>query len=84
MLLGRVVGSVISTRKNEKLVGCKFMIVEPLNQGKLPQRLIAVDNIGAGVGETVMVACGSAARLACAADMPVDAAIIGIVDEGCY
>jgi len=89
MLLCRVTGSVISTRKNEKLTGSKFMIVEPLinSRTKPDEQLVAVDNVGAGIGETVLVACGSAARLAFlphSADMPVDAAIVGIVDEGTY
>ena len=78
MLLCKVTGSVISTRKNEKLRGCKFLIVEPLAAGGA---FVAADQIGAGVGETVLVSCGSAARLAASADMPIDAAVIGIVDE---
>ena len=90
MLLCRVTGSVISTRKNEKLTGSKFMIVEPLSKldtkANPDQQFVAVDNVGAGVGETVLVACGSAARLAFphVEHMPVDAAIVGIVDEGTY
>ena len=91
MLLCRVTGSVISTRKNEKLTGSKFMIVEPLSKSdaktNAAQQFVAVDNVGAGIGETVLVACGSAARLAFlphSENMPVDAAIVGIVDEGTY
>ena len=84
MIAGKVVGSLVYTRKSEKLVGNKFMIVEPLHhmQGDT-RRIIAIDNIGAGIGEYVIVAQGSAARIGC--DMenaPVDAAIVGIIDDG--
>jgi len=98
MLICRVTGSVIATRKNEKLTGCKFVVVEPIAQpteqppaqsssqpiiqppGRI-HRFVAVDNIGAGIGETVLIAFGGAARLACGVpDLPADAAIVGIVD----
>ncbi len=84
MLAGRVVGSVVSTRKNDKLIGNKFMVVEILDQMRAKdQKVIAVDNIGAGIGEYVLVAQGSAARIGCdMADAPVDAAIVGIIDDG--
>ncbi len=84
MLVGKVVGTVVSTRKSEKLVGSKFMIVEPVKgMSDSNEKLVAVDIIGAGIGETVLVACGSAARIGCNMDnSPVDAAIVGIVDDG--
>lgn len=84
MLAGKVVGSVVATRKNEKLIGNKFMIVEIIDSmGAKEQQLIAVDNIGAGIGEYVLVAQGSAARIGCnMKDAPVDAAIVGIIDDG--
>ena len=83
MMIGRVVGSVVSTRKNEKLIGSKFMIVEPLAKTGENRRVVAVDNVGAGIGETVLVATGSAARIGCDCEKaPVDAAIVGIVDNG--
>ena len=83
MLIGKVIGSVVSTRKNENLVGSKFMIVEPLKElNDNGKKLIAVDNVGAGIGEIVLVALGSAARIGCNMEnAPVDAAIVGIVDE---
>lgn len=83
MLIGKVIGSVVSTRKNENLVGSKFMIVEPLKElNDNGKKLIAVDNVGAGIGEIVLVALGSAARIGCNIEnAPVDAAIVGIVDE---
>ena len=84
MIIGKVTGSIVATRKNEKLVGCKLMIVEifeKMNNGK--SKIIAVDNVGAGIGEVVMVAQGSAARIGCNLDnSPVYAAIVGIVDNG--
>lgn len=84
MIIGKVVGSLFSTRKSEKLVGNKFMIVEPVESMRnTGSRLVAIDIIGAGIGEYVLVAQGSAARIDCdMADAPIDAAIVGIIDEG--
>ena len=84
MIIGKVVGSLFSTRKSEKLVGTKFMIVEPVESMRnTGSRLVAIDIIGAGIGEYVLVAQGSAARIGCdMADAPIDAAIVGIIDEG--
>lgn len=81
MIIGKVVGSIVSTRKCENLVGNKFMIIEPLkDMAAGAARFVAIDNIGAGIGETVLVATGSAARVGMEG-APVDAAIVGIVDE---
>jgi ethanolamine utilization protein EutN len=81
MLVGKVVGSVVATRKNENLVGNKFLIVQPLESMADQKRIVAIDNVGAGIGETVIVAQGSAARIGCDLEnAPVDAAIVGIVD----
>ncbi len=83
MIIGKVTGSIVSTRKQDNLVGNKFMIIEPINTmdgGR--NQLVAVDNIGAGVGEYVLVATGSAARIGCGMmNSPIDAAIVGIVDD---
>lgn len=83
MLLAQVTGTVVSTSKNEKLVGFKLMTVQLIENEKLTDKfLLAVDGVGAGIGEKVIIACGSAARLSISrADAPVDAAIVGIVDE---
>lgn len=82
MIVGKVVGSVVATRKNERLLGCKFMIVEPIESMNINGRIVAVDNVGAGIGEIVLVATGSAARIGCdMKDASVDAAIVGIVDN---
>lgn len=84
MIAGKVVGSVVATRKNDKLIGNKFMIVELVgSMSEKAKQLIAIDNIGAGIGEYVLVAQGSAARIGCdIPDAPVDAAIVGIIDDG--
>ena len=82
MLIGKVVGSVVATRKNDNLVGNKFMIVELVADMGDTKKIVAIDNIGAGIGETVLVATGSAARIGCGVEgTPVDAAIVGIVDN---
>ena len=84
MIIGKVVGSLFSTKKSEKLVGNKFMIVEPVESMRnTGSRLVAIDIIGAGIGEYVLVAQGSAARIGCdMPESPIDAAIVGIIDEG--
>ena len=84
MLVGKVTGSVVSTRKSEKLVGNKFMIVELAeSMSSTSGQIIAIDNIGAGIGEYVLVATGSAARIGCdCGNAPIDAAIVGIIDNG--
>ena len=83
MIVGKVVGSVISTRKSSKLVGNKFMIIEACaDMQKESHRLVAIDPIGAGIGEYVLVATGSAARIGSGMDLaPIDAAIVGIIDD---
>ncbi len=82
MLAGKVVGSIVSTRKNDNLIGNKFMIVEPAS-GFGAGRFVAIDNVGAGIGEYVLVATGSAARIGCGMESaPIDAAIVGIIDDG--
>lgn len=84
MMIGKVVGSIVSTRKHESLVGNKFLIVCPLEKMEADNKmLIAIDVVGAGVGETVMVVTGSNAKYAThGREIPVDAAIVGIIDEG--
>jgi microcompartment protein CcmK/EutM len=84
MLLARVVGNVVSTRKSERLTGTKLLIIEPVDfrhqkpDGKL---LVAIDSVGAGVGEVVLIVQGSSARLTeTTKDTPVDATIMAIVD----
>lgn len=84
MLLGKVVGTVVATRKDPRLVSNKLMVVRPTDpRGNAEGNyLVAVDTVDAGVGETVLVVSGSSARMASGLkDCPVDAAIVGIVDE---
>ena len=59
------------------------MVIEPIASMGIKDKLVAVDNVGAGIGEIVLVAQGSAARIGCGLDnSPIDAAIVGIVDNG--
>ncbi|MCM8710020.1 EutN/CcmL family microcompartment protein [Clostridium sp. SYSU_GA19001] len=82
MIIAKVVGTVISTRKSAKLVGSKFLIVEPLEQTGSQDKVVAVDSVGAGIGEIVLVTFGAAARIGCGiSDAPIDAAVVGIVDD---
>ena len=83
MILARVVGTIVATRKDERLVSSKLMIVRPVDpQGKAEgSHLVAVDTVDAGYGETVLIVSGSSARMAAGMkDSPVDAVIVGIVD----
>ena len=84
MFLGRVIGTVWSTKKDEQLVGAKFLIVKELDlELKEKERfVVAVDSVGAGEGEVVLVATGSSSRMTTfTKDKPVDAVIMGIVDK---
>ncbi|CAA7601302.1 Ethanolamine utilization protein EutN/carboxysome structural protein Ccml [Acididesulfobacillus acetoxydans] len=113
MMVGRVIGTVVATRKSDALVGQKLLVLQPLHSSREqdpslaqgaalpdipvqdvpmqggpvenafpPDAVVAVDTVGAGVGETVLVALGSAARKALSRpEAPVDAAIVGIVDS---
>ena len=84
MLLARVVGNVVSTRKSECLTGNKLLVVEPVDfsqQKSDGKPLVAIDSVGAGVGEVVLIVQGSSARLTeTTKDSPVDATIMAIVD----
>jgi ethanolamine utilization protein EutN len=84
MLLAKIVGTVVATRKDPRLVSNKLLLVRPVDpQGKIDGGyLVAIDTVDAGVGETVLVVSGSSARMASGLkDTPVDAAIVGIVDQ---
>jgi len=83
MLLARVVGTVVATRKDDRLVSNKLLVVRPIDpSGKADGNyLVAVDTVDAGYGETVLIVSGSSARMAAGMkDCPVDAAIVGIID----
>ena len=83
MILAKIVGTVVATRKDERLVSNKLLIARPMDpQGTSEGHfLVAVDTVDAGVGETVLIVSGSSARMASGMkDCPVDAAVVGIVD----
>ena len=84
MLLAKVVGTVVATRKDPRLVSHKLLIARPMDpRGKAEGAyLVAVDTVNAGIGETVLIVSGSSARMASGMkDCPIDAAIVGIVDD---
>ncbi len=84
MYLGKVIGTVVATRKDENLIGSKLMITQPLNMELEPigEPLIAVDTVGAGIGELVIFTKGTAARIAARKmNAPIDISIVGIVDQ---
>ncbi len=83
MILAKIVGTVVATQKDERLVGSKLLVAQPIDAGgkAYGNHLVAVDTVDAGFGETVLILSGSSARMA--ADLretPVDATIVGIVD----
>jgi microcompartment protein CcmK/EutM len=84
MILARVVGNVVATRKDPRLEGFKLLIVKPVSpEGKDEAGyVVAVDTVSAGIGDRVITVSGSSARMADGCkDRPVDTAIVGIVDE---
>jgi microcompartment protein CcmK/EutM len=84
MILARIVGTVVSTRKDPRLDGKTLLIVKPITPEGVDESgyLVAVDTVAAGFRETVLVVSGSSARMAAECkDRPVDAAIVGIVDS---
>lgn len=83
MRLGKVVGTVVATQKDPKLVGWKLLLVREMKMdgGLTDTYVVAIDTVGAGIGETVLTVSGSSARLANRAEqVPVDSSVIGIVD----
>jgi ethanolamine utilization protein EutN len=86
MQIARVVGTVVATEKHEKFQGAKLLLVQPLGLDDAPKggTILAIDSVGAGVGERVLVVLeGRAAgeALGRGPSAPVDAAIVGIVDS---
>lgn len=87
MIIGRILGTVVSTQKDERLLGKKLLIVKPINLDGSDQSgyVVAVDTVGAGFHEKVLVVAGSSARLAQGnQDCPVDSAIVGVIDTVDY
>ena len=84
MLKGKVVGNIVSTNKLDKLIGFKFLEIQLIENQELTDKyIVAVDRtVSAGIGEEVLVTTGSGARVAVGnQDIPVDAAVVGIVDK---
>lgn len=84
MFLGKVIGTVWSTKKDENLVGAKFLIVRKLDLdlNEKSDFVVAVDSVGAGEGEVVLVATGSSSRQThFTQDKPIDAVVMAIVDK---
>ena len=84
MKLGRIVGTVVSSTKDEKIDGLKLYVVRDLSieMKDKPSFVVAADAVGAGVGEVVLYASGSSARQTKATDgRPVDATVMAIVDQ---
>jgi microcompartment protein CcmK/EutM len=83
MILARVVGTVVATRKDERLVSNKLLVARAVDPRGKPESnyVVAVDTVDAGVGELVLIVSGSSARMAAGMkDCPVDAAIVGVID----
>jgi ethanolamine utilization protein EutN len=86
MFIAKVIGNIVATQKNAKFSGMKLLLIQPYvsRDGKLESSgssVVAVDSVGAGIGECVLFTQGSSARLTPATkDAPVDAVIVGIVD----
>jgi ethanolamine utilization protein EutN len=83
VLLAKVVGTVVATRKDPRLVSSKLLLARPMDpRGKAEGGyLVAVDTVDSGVGDTVLIVSGSSARMASGLkDCPVDAAIVGVID----
>ena len=82
MLKGQVISNIVSTRKQPALVGSKFLEVRLIENNQMTDKfIIAVDSVGAGIGEIVLINTGSSARLALHnTESPTDAVVVGIVD----
>lgn len=79
MIIGTVKGTVVSTRKCSNLVGYKLLLVEPL-YGSKKNIFVAADNLGAGIGELVLITTDNTTQHALDRSAPIDALVVGIVD----
>lgn len=83
MILARVVGTVVATRKDDRLIGAKLLVVRQVDPSGKDESsyMVAVDTVDAGSGDRVLIVTGSSARMASGLkDCPVDAAIVGVID----
>ena len=84
MVTARLTGNVWATRKAEALNGYKFLLASVIGGKGAGSQMVVVDTIGAGIGDRVIVATGSAARQMLGDNtLPIDAAVVGIIDEDC-
>ena len=85
MLIAKVTGTLVSTNKSEKMTGMKMLLVQPVDIGTMKEKgdlAVAIDAIGAGVGEIVLLVGGSSARQTAVTDgKPVDMTIVAIIDH---
>lgn len=85
MVTAKLIDNIWATRKADSLNGLKLMLAEVIGGSQEGQRLVVVDIVGAGIGDRVIVVTGSSARRMLEDDMiPVDAAVVGIIDEDCH
>ncbi|WP_407272699.1 EutN/CcmL family microcompartment protein [Radiobacillus sp. PE A8.2] len=80
MVIGKVISRVVSTRKYDTLQGYKLLIIEPC-YGNKEEYIVAADEIGAGEGELVLVSTGSSVQYGLSKHAPIDAIVVGIVDQ---
>lgn len=80
MKLGKVIGNVVSTKKIDDLMGMKLLTIELMHSSK-KEVIVAIDKVGAGVGDVVIVTLGSASGLIFEKAKPVDAVVVGVVDN---
>lgn len=85
MIVAKVIGNVVSTRKEDALVGFKLLLVQPIepaDDSAIGEKFVAVDTLGAGISEYVLVVRGGGARIPSEMhhNAPIDAAIVGIID----
>ena len=84
MITAKLIDNIWATRKAVSLQGYKLMLAEVIGGTQVGRRMVVVDTIGAGIGERVIVTTGSSARRMLENDqMPVDAVVVGIIDEDC-
>ncbi|WP_418964602.1 EutN/CcmL family microcompartment protein [Cetobacterium sp.] len=83
MIIAKIIDNVWATRKADELNGLKFMLAEEIDGTTTGKRLVAVDVIGAGIGDRVIISTGSSAREMIGRSVPVDAVVVGIIDEDC-
>lgn len=80
MIIGKVVSNIISTRKHEGMYGCKLLVIQKI-YSETDTLFVAADEIGAGIGDFVLVTQGETSKYAFNRSIPIDSVVVGIVDE---